>query len=29
MRAFRDLENESGRTILNILKFFNELLGHS
>ena len=29
MSAFRGLENESGRTILNLLKFFDELLGHS
>ena len=29
MSAFRGLENESGRTILNLLKFFIELLGHS
>ena len=28
MSAFRGLENESGRTILNLLKFFDELLGH-
>ena len=29
MSAFRGLEYESGRTILNLLKFFDELLGHS
>ena len=29
MSAFRGLENESGRTILNLLKFSDELLGHS
>ena len=28
MSAFRGLENETGRTILNLLKFFDELLGH-
>ena len=28
MSAFRGLENESGRTILNLLKFFDELLAH-
>ena len=29
MTAFRGLENESGRSFSNLLKFFDELLGHS
>ena len=29
MSTSRGLKNESGRTILNLLKFFDELLGHS
>ena len=29
MSVFRGLENESGRTVFNILKFVDELLEHS